>query len=306
MKKVVKILGLCALVALAFTACKKDDTKKVTFTASITQPTSVSRTHAVGFGNHLVWDAGDEIKVFNNVGADKDFALANDITPNQKTQTFNVVDGVEIEFISDLFDLPYYAFFPYATVVDDRVRMTIPADQKYVPQRNFATDIYPMVGFNVNEDGEYCDNFDFISNAGFLNVSFTCPENQSGLIGISQVVLRSNDSVEDLLTGNVYYDKDGQNYEFIGEGNVITMTPKNAQGQPAAAVLDWQMARDFTFVLPEGALWSGFEIEVTLDNGEVKTYNGAAQANTIEAMKYTAMIPVTVGDENNHQIVILP
>ena len=299
MKKVVRMLGLCALVALAFTACKKDDTQKVTFSASITQPTSVSRTHAVGFGNHLVWDAGDEIKVFDNTGANYDFALPNEGT-FEKQATFNVEEGAKIDFISNLFTQPYYAFFPNAAVEGERVKMTIPAVQEYVPQRNFATDIYPMVGFNVNEAGEYCDNFQFVSNAGFLNVSFTCPENQSGLIGITQVVLRSADPVNDLLTGTVYYDKDGQNYEFVGDGNEITMTPATS------AVLDWQMARDFTFVLPEGALVSGFEIEVTLDNGQVKVYEAPGEVNTIEAMKYTAMIPVTVGDENNHQIIILP
>lgn len=305
MKKVVRMLGLCALVALAFTACKKDDTQKVTFSASITQPTSVSRTHAVGFGHHLVWDAGDEIKVLDVSAADYDFALPDEGT-FEKQATFNVDEQEKITFISNLFTQPYYAFYPNATnlLSEGKVKMEIPAVQAYVPQRNFDKNLYPMVGFNFYEDEQgnivYSDNFDFISNAGFLNVSFTCPENQSGLIGITQVVLRSMDQAEDLLTGTVYYDQDGQNYEFVGEGNVITMTPATA------AVLDWQMARDFTFVLPEGALWSGFEIEVTLDNGQVKTYEAPAYVNTIEAMKYTAMIPVTVGDENNHHIVILP
>ena len=46
MKKVVRMLGLCALVALAFTACKKNDTQKVTFTANVAQPVNDARTHA--------------------------------------------------------------------------------------------------------------------------------------------------------------------------------------------------------------------------------------------------------------------
>ena len=46
MKKVVRILGLCALVALAFTSCKKDkQNEELKFMASITQPVNTSKTH---------------------------------------------------------------------------------------------------------------------------------------------------------------------------------------------------------------------------------------------------------------------
>ena len=297
MKKVVRMLGLCALVALAFTACKKDNTQKVTFTASITQPTSTSRTHAVGFGHHLVWTAGDEIMVFNNGGADETFALPTTGTFAQ-TATFTA-EGDGVTFISNINEEDYYAFYPNAIVDGERVKMTIPAIQEYVPQRDFATNLYPMVGFNLDENGDYCDNFTFTSNAGFLNVAFTCPQSMSGQVAITQVVLRSMDPAEDLIAGDVYYDKDGSNYEFVGTTNEITMTPSDA-------VLDWQMSRDFTFVLPEGSLWSGFEIELTLSNGDIKTYEAPAEINSIEAMKYTWMEPRTVGGENNHHIVILP
>ena len=60
MKKVVRMSGLCALVALAFSACEKIDTTKVSFTATINQPTTNTRTHAMGLNNDyfLVWDEG--------------------------------------------------------------------------------------------------------------------------------------------------------------------------------------------------------------------------------------------------------
>ena len=68
MKKVVRILGLCALVVLAVTACKKkDDSTKMGFTATITQPNNDSKTH-IGDNNTLFWKAGDAIKVFNAAG----------------------------------------------------------------------------------------------------------------------------------------------------------------------------------------------------------------------------------------------
>ncbi len=288
MKKVVRILGLCALVSLAFTACKKDNTQKVSFTASITQPTSNSRTHAVGYGHHLVWDAGDAIKVFNNAGTDMDFALPSTGEFAQQA-TFDVVGVDEVNFLKDLtIDDAYTSFYPNAVVEGSQVKMVIPANQEYVPQKNFDNNLYPMYAHNQG------DNFIFHSNAGFLNVSVTCPQALSGTISITQIVLTSKDT-NDKLNGEVFYDKDGSNYSFVGGTNVITMVPV------APAVLDWQMARDFTFVLPEGALYSGFDVDIYLDNGEVKTFEAPADVNTIEAETYTVMIPVTVG--NTLQIV---
>ena len=296
MKKVVRMLGLCALVALAFTACKKDDTSKVSFTATITQPTSNARTHAVGFGHHLVWDAGDQIKVFNTDGSQNmNFTLPTDLTSAQQA-TFEVVGNDEVSFISQIKAAPYYAFYPNANVNGERVEMVIPATQNYVPQLNFANNLYPMVGFNVDANGAYCDNFTFVSNAGFLNVEIACPEVLSGIC-VTQLVLTSKDPT-DKLSGVISYNKQGSGFSFAGENNVITMTPET----PVA--LTYGNQRDFTFVLPEGALSSGFDLVVYLDNGETRTYSAPANENTIEAMTYTNMPRVSIG--NNNQIVILP
>ena len=296
MKKVVRMLGLCALVALAFTACKKDDTEKVSFTATITQPTSTSRTHTVGYGHHLVWDASDQIKVFNNGGMDEDFALPNDLTSAQ-TATFTV-EGGKVAFIRNINEQDYYAFYPQAEVEGERVKMVIPENQTYVSQRSFLPNLYPMVGFNVNDEGNYCDNFTFISNAGFLTVPITCPAVLDGTV-ITEVILRTP-VPEDKLYGAVYYDKDGSNYEFVGEGNEIHMTAP--VGDPV--VLLHNYLAEYTFVLPEGALAYGFELEVHLDNGEVRLYEAPAGANTIEAMTYTCMLPVTIGDENQLGVIV--
>ena len=53
MKKVVRILGLCALAVLAFTSCNKETETELTFKASITQPTNTSKTH-IGANDSLV------------------------------------------------------------------------------------------------------------------------------------------------------------------------------------------------------------------------------------------------------------
>ena len=297
MKKVVRMLGLCALVALAFTACKKD-TEKVSFTGTITQPTSNVRTHTVGFGHHLVWDAGDQIKVFNAAGTQNmDFALPSE-GDFVKTATFNVVGNDAVAFVSDLFEAPYYAFYPEANLNGERVEMLIPETQFYVPQRSFTAGLYPMVGFNGNATDGYCDNFDFVSDAGFLTVPITCPAVLDGT-EITEVILRSKD-VNDKLNGVVSYDKNGSNYDFAGNTNEIHML--STADEPVILLHNYQA--EYTFVLPKGALANGFELEVYLDNGDMRFYEAPAGANTIEAMTYTVMLPITIGDEN--QIVILP
>ena len=55
MKKVVRILGLCAIVALAFTSCKKDNQPaEISFKATINQPVNTSKTHIDNATNMLV------------------------------------------------------------------------------------------------------------------------------------------------------------------------------------------------------------------------------------------------------------
>lgn len=287
MKKVVRMLGLCALVALAFTACKKDDTKKVTFTATVTQPTSADRTHAFGYGEYLVWDAGDQIKVFNTAGENQDFALPTNATDLGRQVTFEVVGNEKVDFLQDLAtDNAYTAFYPQAEVEGDRVKMVIPDNQPHEPGRNFGNNLYPMYAHNQG------DNFVFTSDAGFLSLQFTCPRNQT--ISINKVVLRSK-AADDYLTGNYYYEKDASSYEFVGTGNQITM-------QFAPVELDFVAANDFTFVLPHHALVSGFEVEVYDVDGNVYPFEAPAEVNEVTPMTYRVMTPKQVGNSTSLQI----
>ena len=281
MKKVVRMLGLCALVALAFTACKKNDTQKVTFTANVAQPINDTRTQTTAFGAFLVWNDGDAIQVFNPAGEGMDFT-AQSSTGLPGNATFTAATAEEIDFVKDLETADYTAFYPNAVEDGDDVVLQIPAAQVYVPQRNFANELYPMVGFN-----NATTQFDFVSNAGMLNVSFT-KLNANEDVYVDEIVLTATDPT-DYLAGDMVYAKDGGNYRFVGTTNQIVMTT----GTPVD--LDFEMARDFTFVLPEGALWSGFTVEVKLNGEVLETYVAQPKPqNMIEAQKFTAMIPMSL------------
>lgn len=283
MKKVVRMLGLCALVALAFTACKKDDTQKVTFTANVAQPVNETRTHAE-YGAYLVWDDGDAIQIFNHEGAEMDFT-AQSSTGLPGNATFTAATDEEIAFVKDLEDVekPYTAFYPNATVDEnDKVNLVIPAEQTYVERRSFVSELYPMVGFN-----EGTKQFNFISNAGFLVLSFYTLE-AGDVQYVDEIVVTTVDD-EDYLTGTMVYDKDGQNYQFVGNGNQVVLTT----GEPVD--LEHSKSRDFTFVLPEGALYSGFDVEVKLAGEVIETYHAQPRPNTvITAQTYTVMIDMPV------------
>ena len=278
MKKVVRMLGLCALVALAFSACKKIDTTKVSFTATINQPTTNSKSHARSMYNEyfLVWDNGDEIKVFNEAGEDCDYTLTS---VADKVATFVVEDAYKINFVADLETADYTAFYPNAVIDGDNVKLNIPAEQAYKPLHNFDNNTYPMVGFNNGT------NFGFTSDAGFLYLVFQAPENQTRYF--DKVVLTANDPA-DYLVGQMVYDKNGGNYRFVGTSNVVTVVSTSK----LAVVGD--LLRDVTFILPKGALWSGFTVDVY--DGETCVFSKVAQpqVNFIQPMHYLEMPGQTI------------
>ena len=266
MKKAVRMLGLCALVALAFTACKKNDTQKVSFTATMPQTVNDVRTHANDLGTALFWDEGNTITVLNAAGEDMDFTL---ISATDKVATFTA-EGDAAVFMQEIETADYTAFYP-AVVDGEGVRMTIPAEQTYVPTHNFADDIYPMVGFNEG------NNFVFQSNCGFLNVSFYAPQGQTR--EVDRVVLTANEDI----AGDMVYAKNGLSYVFEGTGNVITLTSANK-----LSVVDDQ-SRDFTFVLPEGVLANGFTVEVYDGETLLGTYTTQNPQNVIVAQTFRNM-----------------
>ena len=280
MKKVVRMLGLCALVALAFTACKKNDTQKATFSATITQPTSSVRTHAAGSNDYyLVWDEGDVIKVFNNNDDYEEFTLTSG--KDSETATFEVV-GEKVSFLENLETDDYVAFYPNAEFnADEQVELNVNEEQTYKAYHNFLNGTYPMVGFN-----NATDNFQFESKCGFLYLIFQGPEPAPGeepkAVYFDRVVVTA-DETEDYLNGTYIYDTDGSYARFEGGTNQSIITSASRLS------VTYPNLMDVTFVLPEGALASGFTVDVYDGDELVWTRHAPAEINAIVAQQYREM-----------------
>ena len=273
MKRIVRISGLCALVVLALTACKKDEPQKVvSFTATIASPETKTHTEGLNNNYYLVWDDTDKIKVINPAGNDCDFEVTN--TTGQNAYFFSDDPG-KVDFLTNLTTTDFAAFYPKAVIRDDGVELTIPAEQKYQPLHNFATDSYPMVGWND------VDNFIFMSNAGFLYLMFKAPENQ--LMQIDRIVLTANEDI----AGKMVYSKDGLSYVFEGESNVITLKSDSKIG-----VMN-EMIRDATFILPEGRLTNGFNVKFYDGETLVGDFS-TSKVNVIVAQQFLEMPCVTL------------
>ena len=269
MKKVVRMLGLCALVALAFTACKKNDTQKVSFTATMPQTITDSRTHIQGMD--LVWDEDNTITVLNAAGEDMDFTL---VSASDKVATFTA-EGDAATFMQEIETADYVAFYP-AVVDDEGVRLNVPAEQTYTPSGRFVNDLYPMVGFNEG------NNFVFQSNCGILSMTFFAPDGQSR--EIDRVVLSANENI----AGDMVYAKNGMSYVFEGESNVITMTCETKQ------ICYGDLGRQFNFVLPEGVLANGFNVKVYDGETVLGDFTTQNPQNVIVAQQIRAMYEQTL------------
>ena len=173
MKKVVRMLGLCALMALAFSACKKnDETNKVTFKATICQPKdNNSRTHieninAFGFKG-LFWDANNAIDVIK-ISSGEDATFVTESTKiNGQDATFEGTGA----FLSEIYTPGWYsAYYPNTNYDGAYVFLTIPNVQNF-EWETFADNLYPMYGVNeLDSNGEPV--FNFHSDAGVLKLQF--------------------------------------------------------------------------------------------------------------------------------------
>lgn len=285
MKKTVRLLGLCALVALAFTACKKNDTNgKVKFTATINQPSSNERTYIANMdamgSKVLRWAGGEEINLFNRTLTENNHMPFVVLGYDNKHAYF---EG-DSQFLAGM-GTPhnYIAFYPNAVENGDgHVEMIIPDQQSFSLFR-IANEIYPMYGFNTG------NNIDFQSNVGVLGLRFRL---DPGVYGNSEatvefplqkIVLTGFNNAEtgdaDVLAGTMVYDLDG-NYTMVNTKNVVELT---------GGSLSNLNFTEFDFILPEGALANGFTIQIIRgDDNTSITYEGAS-GHSIVAERITYM-----------------
>ena len=252
-------MGLCGLLALAFVSCKKDKetTGNMTFEATISQPTSNSKTH-IGPDNMLVWDAGNTIKVFNAAGQYGDFTTNDN---NAVTATFaGTLTASE----------SYTAFYPNAQFDGTNVRVAVGGTQTYVAD-NFANNSYPMLATNSG------DNFLFHSHAGVLRLQFT--SEVGATVGSITVAGVGND----VLAGTMVYPY-GYHYNF---NDVMPYTVEDGVTLQSTPTV-------FNIILLENALSNGFTVTLkAVDGSELQSFT-APEGNTIMAENIVIMPELAV------------
>ena len=265
MKKVVRILGLCALAAFAFTSCNKEEETELTFKASITQPTDGAKTH-IGDNNMLVWNEGNTIKVFNANGVVGDFTTTDQ-------------DVVEATFSGTLPQTSTYtAFYPNAAVNESAVTLNLPSEQSYV-ESDFANDLYPMAAAGaLNND---VVNFQFHSPASVLRLVLKSDNNCT----VKSITMTGG--ANDVLVGNIVYANysDVETYSFTNGTRVVTLNYPN--GKQLAA----NEETDFNFVVLSGTMSAGTKFEVKDMNGNVIKTLTTTRPNTLTA-EHILVMPV--------------
>lgn len=193
MKKVTRILGLCALVALATVSCKKDDNNVPqggkSFRATINQPTDGAKTH-IGDGNYLMWNSGDEIKVYTADGTSAVFTTTDADVYEDAVFTGDIKEADK-----------YVAFYPADNASDAQegnVILTLPDQQTY-EANNFANDAYPMAAYWEGNAGDDVD-FQFHSPCAVVCLPL------KGNAKVTSIDLTGKNYLTDILAGTLKVD----------------------------------------------------------------------------------------------------
>ena len=273
MKQIMRIMGLCALVAVVATSCEKKEMQPSnTLTAVLNQPTSGDKTQ-IGADNYLVWSPNDQI-------------LVGDQTLTTQTFTAMSSGSTHTDFTGGTIDPNegYWAFYPvnYVTdvdVVNGLVTFTVPATQTYV-EGSFATNTYPMAA----------------SNGGSGTV-FTF----QGLFGVLAIPLTGECTVGSIVLEDAMYHLSGQTTLRVsdllaaegskgGKSNERTITLDCGDG----VTLSPTNPTTFMFSLRPGALYSGFTITIKDPTGEViATRTASPSLNNVIRPEKIVRMPVT-------------
>lgn len=278
MKKTLRLMGLCALAVLALAGCKKDDQTagKTSVKATISQLKGGTKT-GVNAGNCLVWNNGDQIKVYNSTTTSAVFATEDDdVTSANFTsqETLDVTDGC-------------VAFYPAADVTVSEGNYILPLKAVQDGTANtFAPGTYPMYALYDN------GNFAFQSPCALLGL----PLNGDATIG--SIVLTSANPNEKLsgyysfVPGDMIFQSVGTTdpYPFVGIGNSVALD----FGDSGLQLTD--VTTTVYFTLPAFRLADGFTVEFKgLDGSTLFTKTAGAHEENLTSAQTILMMPaVTV------------
>ena len=273
MKQIMRIMGLCALVAVMATSCEKKEVQMSnTLTAVLNQPTSGDKTQ-IGDDNYLVWSPNDQI-------------LVGDQTLSTQTFTAMSSGSTHTDFTGGTIDPTqgYWAFYPveWVTNVDvetERITFEVPTTQTYV-EGSFATNTYPMAGSN-----------------GGSGTEFTF----QGLFGVLAIPLKGNCTVGSIELTDAAYNLTGS-ISYLAQTLFESSDSKGGKSAGRTITLDCgdgvTLSRftptTFMFSLRPIACSRGFTITVKDTEGEViATRTAASNLNNAIRPEKILWMPVT-------------
>ena len=271
MKRTMRIMGLCALMAFVAASCQKNEGKMTnTLSATLNQPSIEGKTY-IGEGDYLLWSEGDQILVFD---------------ANCVSHTFNAVSSGtrHTDFVGDdMIDpnVAYWSFYPvdYVTsLANGEIVYSIPSTQTYV-EGSISTNTYPIAASNRGSGTE----FTFRGIFGILAIPLTgnCTIGSVEYTDASfnlygNIHVRIQD-----IEGLVYPDDAGTK---DGKGKTITLT----FGEDGLALTSTPQV--IRFVLRPLAGCQGFTITVKDLDGNV-IYTRSTTANNIIMPEKIRLMP---------------
>jgi len=270
MKKVVRILGFCALMAFAFTACKKNTDTNGKVAIKVSMPTTYSDGKTYLDGNMVKWSAGDKITVFDPAKTEGDKFV--ELTLASGANQTNALFYGDSSFFNQLdTDSVYSAFYPVdatSGITEDKVVIEVPAAQTFV-ENSFSPNTYPMYAKN-----DHNSHFQFESPAGLLTIPVKATVDNIKIKTIELTVYSGNP-----LVGNLKYDQaltDGDSNDI---SDYVVESPQYTVildcGGADGFTLPTNQKVDFNIVLLEGSLnATNGKFSVLLKNALGQTLGG--------------------------------
>lgn len=309
-------MGLCAVLALSFMSCKKNEEKAtLSFKATIEQPTCNDKTY-IEYNQAqdyyiLKWNSGDRARVFKKDGSSADFETQDEGATT--TATFYKIDQGDFPPSAD----GYAVFYPadFAIKEGGKVKLTFPENQIY-KEGGIETNTFPMAAAGPDF------KFTFSSPCGILKVPLY--SEGSSEITVGKIELRDNTAANPIagtLTVNLDQFDDYYNYQNLqfDRDDILYFLQKFQKkvitlNCPEGVTLT-SNAKDFYFVVPtypdKFLKWPYNRVQVFAAGFNITIYDMAgnkimeketpdgSQLYTMQSQTILRMAPLEVSYQDN-------
>lgn len=307
MKRVIRCICMVAIVALAFTSCKKNEQKSTVMimTQELVDEVDENRAYMTPGTNQIIFERGDVVMIFN---IDEEVPTHSHCAQYEAVQSGNFVTMQNCgtgEVAEDILDA-YYAFYPggrehvYTELSQgqNKSKFFVAPTQEYRPNRVPADAMYmaakvdDVEHLSQTENPEsafffrnICGVYDlmlFDANGPSVVKEISITDNTLNLSGWVELIIPEVDPVEmQSLFNNYdpsnaaymqslsqYLNRVGYNVSGPDKGNTITLTMPEEGVQIGTTQAT---ATHFYMILRPLACSNGYTITVTFADGTVKT-----------------------------------